>query len=216
MELAFTPNNFSKLDEVQEAVKTILSLKPEFIIPHPFDHARTIIDTNFKPEFKIEEDLVFGFLRVILNHPKDGLLENKFKEQLSAFSTTRKENSVEWSDFLNEFKPSPDVAWVFKKYYSDDWEQTKFKEWFVFQLNQLSDNTYSTEAIDWKNFEFYETIYKRYHRNLLTSKMKADANDDNDLKNMIYVQPTDLYWTLEKRWLAIAKEGKIDKYLYIE
>jgi hypothetical protein len=44
--------------------------------------------------------------------------------------------------------------------------------------------------------------------------MKVDINDDNDLKNMIYVQPTNLYWTLEKRWLTIVKEAKFEKYLY--
>ena len=46
--------------------------------------------------------------------------------------------------------------------------------------------------------------------------MKADINDKNDLKNIIYVQPTYLYWTLEKRWLTIAKEIRLEKYLYLQ
>lgn len=99
MELAFSPNNFKKLNEVQDTVKMILSLEPEFILTYPFGHARTLIDKNFKPEFNIEEDLVFGFLRVLLNHPKEGLLENKFKEQLSDITATRKENSNDWVTF---------------------------------------------------------------------------------------------------------------------
>ncbi|MBL0281926.1 MAG: hypothetical protein IPQ11_16530 [Bacteroidetes bacterium] len=48
------------------------------------------------------------------------------------------------------------------------------------------------------------------------TRMKADRNDENDLQNMIYVQPGDLYWTLEKRWLSIIREIKLDKYLYQE
>ena len=217
MELAFTPNNFGKLNEVQDAVNQILHSRPEFILLNPFDHARTLIDKEFKPEFKIEEDLVFGFLRVLLSHPKDGLLDNEFKQQLSNVTTKRKENSGDWTNFLNKlYGPSKEISRVFKKYYSDEWEQSKFQNWFVLQLNQLSDTSYSTDMIDWTNFKFYEKFYTRYHRNLIVSKMKADSNDENDLENMIYVQPTDSYWTLEKRWLTIAKEIKFEKYFYIE
>lgn len=214
-ELAFSPNNFKKLNEVQDATKKILDLKPELILLHPFGYARTLIDKNYKPEFNVEEDLVFAFLRVLLSHPKEGLLDNKFKGQLLEVVNKRKENSGDWSDFLNELnQPTKEISWVFKKYRSDEWEKSKFQGWFVLQLNRLCDPIYSTDVIDWNNFELYENVYRRYHRNLLVSKMKADINDNNDLENMIYVQPTDLYWTLEKRWLTIAKEAKVEKYLY--
>jgi hypothetical protein len=216
-ELAFTPNNFRKLDEVQDAIKKIFNLKPELILLYPFDHARTLVDENYKPEFKVEEDLVFAFLRVLLNHPNDGLLNNKFKGQLLDVVARRKENSADWSDFLNELnQPTKEISWVFKKHHSQEQEKSRLQGWFILQLNQLSDNTYSTDVVDWRNFEFYENVYRRYHRNLLVSKMKADINDNNDLENMIYVQPADLYWTLEKRWLTIAKESKVEKYLYLE
>ena len=218
MELAFSPNNFKKLSEVQHTFKTILSLKPEFILTYPFDYARTLIDENFKPEFDIEEDLVFGYLRVLLNHPSKGLIDNEFKEQLSNITSRRKENSEDWARFLNELnEPTKEISWIFKKHNSAEWGKLKFQQWFVLQLNQSNHTTtYSTDMIDWSNFEFYENIYKRYHRNLMVSKMKADLNDDNDLKNMIYVQPTDLYWTLEKRWLVITREVKLEKYLYLD
>lgn len=48
----------------------------------------------------------------------------------------------------------------------------------------------------------------------VSCQFKTNPSDENDFKNMIYVQPTDLDWTLEKRWLAIAKEIKLEKYLY--
>lgn len=215
MELAFTLNNFKKLSEVQATIRQILKSEPELILTYPFDHARTLIDKSYNHSFNIEEDLVFAFLRVLSNHPKDGLVDNSFKEQLADITKKRKENSSDWADFLNELnKPSKEISWVFKKYSSEKWDKSKFQGWFLLQINQLSDKTYSAETINWCNFEFYESMYRRYHRNLLVSKMKADINDDNDLKNLIYVQPDTLYWTLEKRWLTIAKEAKIDKYLY--
>lgn len=216
-ELAFTPNNFKKLEQVQDAVRQILNSEPKLKLLHPFDHARTLVDKNLQPEFDIESDLVFGFLRVLINHSKDGLINNKFKDQLLDISTKRKENGGDWATFLNNLnEPSKEISRVLKKYHSEEWQTLKFKEWFVFQLNQLNDTFYTSDIINWNDFEFYEGVYKRYHRNLLISKMKADINDDNDLKNMIYVQPTNLYWTSEKRWKTIAKEANLEKYLYLE
>lgn len=212
-ELAFTPNNFGKLNEVKAAIKQIVTLKPEFILTYPFNHAKTIIDKNYNPKFNVEEDLVFGFLRMILNHPNDEFKENEFERALSHISKRRSENSKDWADFLNKLKESSKgFSWIFKKYSSDQLDKRKFKQWFVLQINKTSESTYSSDTIDWTNFEFYESIYKRYHRNLIISKMKADNNDDKDLGNMVYVQPNDLYWTLEKRWLSIAKEAKVEKY----
>lgn len=70
--------------------------------------------------------------------------------------------------------------------------------------------------VNWEKFELHEKVGARYMRNMYLTRMKADRNDENDLQNMIYVQPGDLYWTLEKRWLSIIREIKLDKYLYQE
>jgi hypothetical protein len=214
-ELAFTPNNYNKLNEVQDAIRFILNLEPELILTFPFDYARTLIEKNYKISFNIEEDIVFAFLLTIINHPKEGLIENEFKEQLLDITIKRKENGNEWSSFLNNLKePTKEISGLLKRNISTEWERQKFKEWFIIQVNYLNNSTYSADTINWKNFELYENVFSRYHRNLLVSKMKAETNDDNDLKNMIYVQPTSLYWTLEKRWLTIAKEAKVEKYLF--
>ncbi len=217
MELAFTANNFRKLDEVQSSVNQIFNLMPELILKFPFDHARTIIDKNYRPNFNIEEDLVFGFLIVLLNSPKEGLLDNEFKGQLLSISTKRKENSDSWSKFLNNLHYRPkEIKKVYKNYYSEEWLKSRFQDRFVLQLYQLSEVSYSPADIDWTNFEFYQRVYMQHYRNLRISNRKVDSNDENDLKNMIYVQATDLYWTLEKRWLSIAKETKLENHLYFE
>lgn len=215
MELAFTPNNFSKLGEVQDAVKKILSIEPELIMHYPIVHARTLIDKDFKPEYIIEEDLVMAFLRVLLNHPKDGLINNKFKSQLAEVSSIRKENSTDWANFLNELKPSKEVVVAFKKHHENESDKEYVRNYFLLQLNQLSDKVYSKNSINWGYFELYENVGARYKRSMLLSKMKADRNDENDLKNMIYVQPSDKYWTIETRWNSIIKEINFDRYLYI-
>jgi hypothetical protein len=217
MELAFTPNSFNNLDEIQETIKCIIELKPELIMHDPTSYAKAIIDPDFNYEYEKEEDIVTGFLKVLLNHPKEGLLKNEFKVQLANISSTRKEKGSEWADFLNDcYKGSKEISYILKKYSTDADDRKKIRKWFVLQLNQTSKINYSLEQIRWEHFEFYEKVGARYMRNMYLTKMKADRNDENDLKNMFYVQPTDKYWTLEKRWLQMVKEIKFDRYLYVQ
>lgn len=217
MELAFSQNNFKKLVEVQAAIGQIFkgSVEPELILLYPYDHANSLLDQNFKREFDVEEDLIFGFLRCILNQPLNDLVDNDFKKQLANISDKRMQNNAVWASFLNNLEElSNDIPSRIKKRLKEEWTKTNFRKWFVLQLNYLSEIHYSPDKIDWNNFEFYEQMYSRYKRKLFITKMKTDMNDENDLKNMIYVQPGDLYWTLENRWLNIAKEIKMDNYLY--
>ena len=52
---------------------------------------------------------------------------------------------------------------------------------------------YSAGQVNWEKFELHEKVGARYMRNMYLTRMKADRNDENDLQNMIYVQPGDLY-----------------------
>ncbi len=101
MELAFTPNNFRNLEEVQKVIQKILDCQPEIIVNSPLVHAETLINSDFKEEFNIEQDLIFGFLKVLLNQPKQGVSDGSFLEQLTAIISIRKANNKEWADFIN-------------------------------------------------------------------------------------------------------------------
>ena len=200
-ELAFSQNNFNKLREVQQVIKSIFNIRPEIILSYPIDHALELIDTEYQFEHKIEEDLVLGFLKVILNHPGEGLIDNEFKEQLLFIVNKRKVNYEDWANFLNDLHEGvKEIGHIVKKFHNDDSDKSNFRGWFVRQLNESSfEKKYSAGQVNWEKFELHEKVGARYMRNMYLTRMKADRNDENDLQNMIYVQPGDLYWTLEKR-----------------
>lgn len=215
MELAFSPNNLNKLSEVQAAINKIFSLKPEIILHYPWDHAQSLIDKDFEREFDIESNLTFAFIRILLKHPKEGLISNSFKEKLEEISSIRRKNFGEWANFLNDLNNlQNDVKRALIKYSDRNRNLLDFKKWFIHKLNEREFGEYSDDAIPWEQFEFYTAIGSAYLRKMMVSSMKADGNDENDIRNMIYVQPGDKYWTLEKKWLNLARESKMTKYLY--
>lgn len=215
MELAFSPNNLKNLSEVQEAIRLILKVKPEIIMANPWDHAKFLIDDDFQHEHEIESNITLAFLRILLNHPKEGLIPNSFKHHLENISTIRKKNMAEWAEFINKlYQNDAELRTAFKKYSQKDSDLLYFKKWFLYRLNVFEEDKFSFDKMPWKLFEFYTSIGAYYMRTMKLSRMKADGNDENDLRNMIYVQPGDKYWTLEKKWLTFAREAKMSHYLY--
>ncbi|MCH6198806.1 hypothetical protein MMU07_04410 [Aquiflexum sp. LQ15W] len=215
MELAFSPNNFFKLTEVQNAIKSIIKLKPHFEISYPKQYALDLISGNLDSYFSPEEDLTLGFLKILVNHPEEFLSENDFKISLEEISSQRRKNYSDWAEFLNElYDLDKKIKWALKKHLKNDFFISQFKEIFVLNLNERENGLFLSDQIDWSIFEFYIGIGGKYLRTVQLSRMKVDPNDENDLLNMIYVQPDDLYWTLEKKWLSIAKEAKLENYLY--
>jgi hypothetical protein len=215
MEIACSSNNFNKLQEVRSVIKKILSLKPEVITQDPYEYARSRVGNEYTFEYNVEEDLIVGFLRVIHNQPGETLAEGDFKDYLTDIAARRKENSIDWANFQNElYKLSGIHKSILKKYQNSEMDFLESRKWLLFQLNQLNDTELDFSTIDWSRFELYENVHARYIRNLQISNLRADRNDENDLKNMLYVQPGEKYWTMEKRWLSIIKEIKLEKYLF--
>jgi len=214
-EIACSSNNFNKLQEVKAVIGEIVKLKPEMIIQYPYEHARFLADNEYTFEYKVEEDLIISFLRIIRNQPGEELAAGEFKDYLTDIAARRKENSIDWANFQNElYKLSGIPKSALKKFQNSEMKLMESRKWLLFQLNQLSEKELDFSTIDWSRFELYENVHARYIRNLELSNFRADRNDDNDLKNMLYVQPGEKYWTLEKRWLSIIREIDLENYLY--
>ncbi|MFW2477726.1 MAG: hypothetical protein ACN4EP_12470 [Sediminibacterium sp.] len=214
-EIACSSNNFNKLQEVKAVISEIVKLKPEMIIQYPYEHARFLADNEYTFEYKVEEDLIISFLRIIRNQPGEELAAGELKDYLTDIAARRKENSIDWANFQNElYKLSGIPKSTLKKFQNSEMKLMESRKWLLFQLNQLSEKELDFSTIDWSRFELYENVHARYIRNLELSNFRADRNDDNDLKNMLYVQPGEKYWTLEKRWLSIIREIDLENYLY--
>ena len=214
-EIAFSPNNFHKLEDVQNTIKSVLHVNPYFIKLSPTEHARTIIDPEYDPQYDRDEDLMLAFLRILPNHPKEGLLNNDFKKQLAKISAIRKHNFNEQAEFLNKLYDAPiELKRVLKRYSKNRSYFEDSKRLLLHELNQFYEANYDLENVDWYQFEFYLAVHGHFMRTMDFSRMKADGNDHNDLRNMLYVQPENLYWTKERRWLTLAKEAGMSQYLY--
>lgn len=215
-ELTLSPNNFKQLSQVKRIMNKIFEIKPEFITETPMEFASNKVENKLPVEFDVEDDFIFMYSKQLFHYDEENLKDDVLKEHLEFIVRRRKENFEDHSEFLNDFYKKDGLKVLFKKYLSIEDEVEMSQKLFANELSNYNEKIYSYKDIKSYLFEFYINIRGRYTRNLMTSGMKSNSNDHNDLINMIYVQPKDKYWTLEKRWLSIAKETNMNKYLFTQ
>ncbi|MBN2614132.1 MAG: hypothetical protein JXR71_00430 [Bacteroidales bacterium] len=68
----------------------------------------------------------------------------------------------------------------------------------------------------WRHFELLILTFEEYFLRLeISNNRKFHMNDWPDLINLVYVQPSDKYWTFENKWNTLFREtGSLAKYVY--
>jgi len=79
----------------------------------------------------------------------------------------------------------------------------------------VTDGEYNLDNLDWGQVELFDKTMNSFFNELeLHLTMKFQPNDFNDLTNLVYVQPGDKYFTLERRWLSRIKNAGMHKYIF--
>lgn len=71
-----------------------------------------------------------------------------------------------------------------------------------------------SEGFDWNKVELLMAVLRVWHNELELSGLKVQPNDIFDLYQMAYVQPGDMFWTLEGKWIRLIKQAGMEKYLF--
>ncbi len=216
LELALTSNILKSFSEVQSAIQAIIDNEPKLILQFPIENYRSqLFKETIKP-FKPEDDLIFGFITMVFNSENLEHLKSSpnFKDLLWAIEA-RRLGKADYSIFKNNLKSIlQDAKMAYKKYYDKDLNREEFRKNFLYELNETQLIKIPATEVDWALIEFYEKVRMNYMRKYRVSFQKHKANDKPDLDNMLYVRPGQKYWTLEKTWLNIFKEEKLEEYVY--
>ena len=62
-------------------------------------------------------------------------------------------------------------------------------------------------------FELFNNTQFQFIKSIRVAGFGHNANDFEDMDNLMYVNEGDLYWTEENRWLNLIKEAGMTKYL---
>lgn len=83
-----------------------------------------------------------------------------------------------------------------------------------FCVETISNKRHYLEGFDCNKIGLLVKTLDHFFKTIETSKMKIQANDWFDFAILAYVQPGDIYWTKEKRWIRLIYEAGCEEYLY--
>ena len=71
-----------------------------------------------------------------------------------------------------------------------------------------------SKDIDWKRIELFVHVTDLYLYELSRKSRKAVFTDLTDWFNLAYIQPGEMYWTDDHRWLHLVQHSGMGPYLY--
>ena len=88
----------------------------------------------------------------------------------------------------------------FKGAYKKKMNEPEFRAFHKEQTKELLSEVHQGVTINWDMIELYVSTFDEWFRQLsLQPNLIMNLNDWNDLSNLVYVKPGNLYWTGEKK-----------------
>ena len=93
--------------------------------------------------------------------------------------------------------------------------ESAYKKLIIVLLNDVMNVNCQEHQIDWNQLELFIKTWSTFFNYLESSQnSKLKPNDLFDLFNLIYVGKTDMYYTLDNKWLGLIKNSGLEHYLY--
>lgn len=212
-ELAKTPNLIDQYSFIADVIRTIFKFQREVIFYSPFIHIAKLQKPDY--EFNIQSNLghVLKFTELIAKGYE--VREDKreeFKLFIEEAKTDLEAVTAPWNLEADRIKEKITDKKAHKKE-----DPTELNRGLISYMVEVATNGEVSlkESFDWKQIELLEGTLKAFFLELEVSGMKIDPNDWFDLFILAYVQPGDLFWTYEKRWLRmIGEKAKLGNYLF--
>lgn len=212
-EIAKTPNLIDKYEFVAEVARSIFRFKKEVIYFSPFIHIAKLKDPNFEFDINANMGDILKFTELLA---KGHVIKEDKKEEFKTFIESLKKDLEEvtapWNKEVDRIKANIEDKKAHKK--EDTTELNRALISFMVEV-ATKGMVSLKEGFDWAQLELLETTLSAYFLELEVSGMKIDENDWFDLFLLAYVQPGNLVWTYEKRWIIMIRDrAKLGNYLF--
>lgn len=201
-------------DKVRNAIQSMMVDSKDILYEPPLIYLAQLANPDFKYEpMQDHQQLFEGTKRIAKGHD----IEEDKKADFEKWLETEELPLIKFSDFTNEklLLIRSKITDRASHLASDTTEGNRklISSW----VSTATNAKYDLSKLDWSKIELFEKTMRSFFKELELSKsnMKFQPNDFLDMLNLIYVQPQDKYFTMEKRWILRIKNAGMDKYLAV-
>jgi len=211
LEAGTSYNLLELIAEVRHAIRAMIRMNDGIIEESPFIYlshlSGCMIKYNARETFgsilQGTQDIANG--AGILHEHRDDFrqwLDNAEQPFIDFADFTNQQLSIIWSKIKDRKAHKKEETTAGNRALISDW------------TSRATGGECNLDNLDWSKVELFEKTMTTFFTELeIVRDMKFQPNDFFDLMNLVYVQPGDKYYTLEKRWLILIRKAGMEMYL---
>jgi hypothetical protein len=210
-EVATSFNLIRVMDDVRSAIRKMMTLSKETKFDPPLIHLAKLANPEMEYDTLKDNSSIFEATRLIA---KGHDIEDSKIAEFESWLNEREKPLEEFSRFTNDKLIEIRARIRNKKEHSKE-DATNGNRQLISTFVEITTNgRYNLNNLDWSQVELFDNVLHTFYKELeLSGNMTFQPNDLFDLLMLVYVQPEDFYFTMEKRWITRIKNARMEKYL---
>lgn len=207
VELLATTNSLYSPEDHQGAIDSLFSIgryEDSHMFP-VFDHIHHLYDASYSYNENVIGNMLTN-LKLLSWADLSAGIRSEY------FTKGDKVRDLQEMEAIKINKYSLENKAAFRQFKQYDYT-TEIREKIIMEVNQSANSNVMDMNFDWTKIELLVAAMKESSKKLTTG-LTFKKNDWNDLLQLAYVQPGNLYWTKEKRWKRIITDSGMEHYLY--
>ena len=211
-ELSKSENLIKKTEIIRNAVQALFHFKNNLIADSPFIYLAKLCQ-NYEYNSSQENKGIFDFTSMFA---KGGNFDPSKLQELSKVLENKRVDLERASKVFNDKALKIREKITNKKKHRKN-DALQITAGFIdFCLKSITEGKVQLDGLDLNRIELFIKTLDHFFKTIELSTMKIQANDWYDLAILIYVQPGDVFWTKENRWLRLIEDAGCSKYLFRE
>lgn len=210
-ELSRTFNLIVDSEYVRNAIRAIFKNSYRTIYEPPLIYLKKLSDSNYKYDIKGNHGQILQFTSKIA---KGYEIDNQKKDEYKKYCQARHDGLQKAADLWNAEANEVRKKITDKKSHRADDTIPLNRNLISIMVATIDDGSGLSGTFDWSKIELFENTFKEFLTELEVSKMKVQPNDWFDILQLIYVQPGDKIWIMEKRWIRLITQAGMHEYIY--
>lgn len=213
-ELLITEGVAEKIELLRPSIRALFTYKEHVIFDPPLIYLARM--TGYKPENDIPEGLM-SLLRASELIAKGHGIDKSKEQAFLTYVNGHKKKFDEGAETFNNMAVSIKEKFVnkidLKKHRKEETLEIN-KRFLSHIVSSVTEGRANLDGLDFSKIELLLHTLDYFFKELETTNRKMQPNDWNDLFQLAYVQPGDLFWTHETRWNRLITEAGMEQYLY--
>lgn len=211
VELSKTENVVEKEDLTRRAIQKMFHFRDNVIVDSPFIYLSKL---KIREKHDEPDPFISSCLSFTERFAQGDKIDPKKHTEYYDWINKHRENVISLCDWFND--KSNEIKNKINKKTHRKIDTFEITATFIHKIVELiTQGKVNLIDFDFDQIDLFWRVLDFFFKELELSGMKMQPNDWFDFTQLAYVQPGDLFWTKEKRWIRIIEKAGLKDCLFV-